>query len=131
MRIVADTSILVRAITDDDPVQSRKTHAALRNAELVAVGNAVLCELVWVLIRAYRSTPADVARAVRVLIGSANVAADRAAVDAGLAILDEGGDFADGIIAFEGRRLGGETFVSFDRIAVKLVEASAGDAKLP
>ncbi|WP_347405175.1 hypothetical protein [Mesorhizobium sp. WSM4884] len=35
---------------------------------------------------------------------------------------DAGGDFADGVIAFDGQWLGGETFVSFDRKAVKLVE---------
>ena len=35
-----------------------------------------------------------------------------------LAVLRAGGDFADGAIAWEGRWLGGETFVSFDRKAV-------------
>ena len=32
---------------------------------------------------------------------------DRPAVDAGLALFKAGGDFADGVIAFEGHRLGG------------------------
>ncbi len=39
-----------------------------------------------------------------------------------MAILDAGGDFADGIIAYEGRWLGGSTFVSFDKKAVKPLE---------
>ncbi|MGT2464641.1 hypothetical protein ACVOMV_02800 [Mesorhizobium atlanticum] len=39
-----------------------------------------------------------------------------------MAVLDAGGEFADGVIAFDGQWLGGETFVSFDRKAVKLVE---------
>jgi predicted nucleic-acid-binding protein len=60
----------------------------------------------------------------------APVTVDRAAVDAGLAQLDRGGDFADGIIAFEGLRLGGDVFLSFDRNAVTLVEAAGGSAKL-
>jgi predicted nucleic-acid-binding protein len=42
-------------------------------------------------------------------------------------LLEAGGDFADGVIAFEGRWLGGETFVSFDKQAVKLLK-SAGEA---
>ena len=42
----------------------------------------------------------------------------------------EGGDFADGIIAFDGRRLGGTVFVSFDRRAVALVERNGGEALL-
>jgi predicted nucleic-acid-binding protein len=51
--------------------------------------------------------------------------------EAGLALLDAGGDFADGVIAHEGYWLGAETFVSFDKKAVKLVEASGGMARLP
>jgi hypothetical protein len=32
-----------------------------------------------------------------------------------------GGDFADGLIAYEGNWLGAETFVSFDKRAVSLI----------
>jgi hypothetical protein len=32
-------------------------------------------------------------------------------------MLDAGGDFADGVIAYEGKWLGAETFVSFDKKA--------------
>ena len=38
-------------------------------------------------------------------------------------MLEAGGDFADGVIAFEGRWLGGDTFVSFDKKAVALLKA--------
>jgi predicted nucleic-acid-binding protein len=33
------------------------------------------------------------------------------------------GEFADGVIAFEGKWFGGETFVSFDKKAVRLTAA--------
>jgi predicted nucleic-acid-binding protein len=49
------------------------------------------------------------------------LSAYRPAVDAGLAVLKEGGDFADGAIAYEGNWLGGEIFVSFDNRAVSLI----------
>ena len=49
---------------------------------------------------------------------------DRAAVEAGLALLEAGGDFADGAIAFEGRRLGGEIFATFDKKAAALLKAT-------
>ena len=45
-------------------------------------------------------------------------------------MLDAGGDFADGVIAYEGSWLGAETFVSFDRRAVKLLEAQGKSAQL-
>jgi len=44
--------------------------------------------------------------------------------------LDAGGDFADGAIAYEGRWLGGDIFVSFDRKAVRLMEAQGDSAQL-
>lgn len=69
-------------------------------------------------------------RAVRRLIDSANVVVNRPAAEAGLALLEAGGDFADGAIAHEGRWLGAETFVSFDRKAVKLISAQGGSARL-
>lgn len=47
-----------------------------------------------------------------------------------MALLERGGDFADGLIAFEGRRAGGTIFASFDRDAVKRVEEAGGQALL-
>jgi predicted nucleic-acid-binding protein len=35
--------------------------------------------------------------------------------------LEAGGEFADGIIAFEGDWLGGETFVTFDKKASRIL----------
>jgi predicted nucleic-acid-binding protein len=39
------------------------------------------------------------------------------------------GDFADGVIAYEGAWLGGETFVSFDKKAVALLKAQGQTAR--
>jgi predicted nucleic-acid-binding protein len=41
-----------------------------------------------------------------------------------------GGDFADGVIAYEGSWLGGETFISFDKKAVSLIARLGLKAKL-
>ena len=129
MRITADTNILVRAAAgDDDPAQTRAARAALLAAELVCVPVVALCEFVWVLKRGYRYDDETITSAIRVLMASATVRVDRPAVEAGLAMLSAGGDFADGCIAFEGSRLGGEVFCSFDRQAVRLVQAGGGEA---
>lgn len=130
MNLTADTNVLVRAITGDDPKQSKAAQQALERADLVALTTPTLCELVWVLSQGYKIGPAEIAGVIRGLMGSANVAAHRPAVKAGLALLEAGGDFADGAIALEGRRLGGETFVSFDKKAVKLLAARGQDARL-
>jgi predicted nucleic-acid-binding protein len=130
MKITADTNILVRALTGDDPRQSRIAQAELANADLVALAVPVLCELVWVLSQGYKISSADIAEAIRRLMNGANVAVNRPMAEAGLAFLNAGGDFADGVIAHEGKWLGADEFLSFDRKAVKLLKAQGGSARL-
>src|SRR5215468_11889010 len=130
MRITADTNVLVRAITNDDVRQSRVAEAELANADVVALALPALCELVWVLSQGYKIPSAEIAETIRRLIDSASVAVNRPAVEAGLALLDAGGDFADGVIAFEASWLGAETFISFDKRAVKLMEAQGQFVRL-
>ncbi len=130
MKITADTNVLVRAAVLDDPEESRLATKVLRDAEQVAIALPTLCEFVWVMSRGYKRTQGEIAMAIRHLIASTSVTADRPAVDAGLAMFEAGGDFADGVIAFEGRRLGGSVFVSFDRRAVSLVHSGGGEARL-
>ena len=130
MKITADTNVLVRAITGDDEKQSRIAQAQLARAGLVALAIPVLCELVWVLSQGYKIASADIADAIRRLLAGANVVVNRPAAEAGLTLLDAGGDFADGVIAYEGNWLGAETFVSFDKKAVKLMAAQGKPARL-
>ena len=130
MKITVDTNVLVRAVVRDDAKQSRAAVRVLREAELIAVPLPVLCEFVWVLRRVYSLSVEEISAAIEALIGSKNVTVNRAAVEAGLDVLQQGGDFADGLIAFEGRWLGGETFVSFDKQAVTLISSQGQPAKL-
>ena len=119
MKITVDTNILVRAVVHDDKRQADLAARLLRSAELIAVALPCLCEFVWVLRRVYGFPASDVAEALRTLLAAQNLETNRPAVEQGLAMLEAGGDFADGAIAYEGRWLGGETFVSFDRTAVE------------
>jgi predicted nucleic-acid-binding protein len=130
VKITADTNVLARALTGDDARQSKIAQAELARADVVALAIPALCELVWVLSRGYRIPAAEIAEAIRRLMNGANVVANRPAVEAGLALLDAGGDFADGAIAYEGNWLGAETFLSFDKTAVKLMKAQGEVALL-
>jgi len=130
VKITADTNVLVRAITEDEARQSKVAQAALANAEVVALALPALCELVWVLSQGHKIPASDIAEAIRRLIGGENVVVDRPAVQAGLAVLNAGGDFADGVIAYEGSWLGAEAFVSFDKQAVKLLETQGQATRL-
>jgi predicted nucleic-acid-binding protein len=125
MRITADTNVLIRAVVGDNKRQSKAAQAELAAADMVAIALPALCEFVWVLSQGYKVPVGSIATTIRMLVDSANVSVNRQAVDAGLAVLEAGGDFADGVIEFEGRALGAHQFVSFDRQAVKLLGDSA------
>ena len=110
MRVAVDTHVLVCAVVGDDPAQAAIAAKVLTDAILVAVALPSLCEQVWVLCRVYAFALADAA--------------------AGLAVLDAGGDFADGVIAYEDQWLSGATFMSFDKKAVSLLTAQCHSARL-
>ena len=82
------------------------------------------------LLRGYRYTPTQVAQALRTLLQVRQVVCNTPAVEAGLALLERGGDFAAGVIAFEGKLLGGTEFMSFDQQAVKRRKAQKRKARL-
>jgi predicted nucleic-acid-binding protein len=130
VRITTDTNVLVRACVRDDPEQARSAADILGKASLVAVPTIALCEFAWVLDRAYKFATADIANAIRLLVHSKNVVCDMPTVEAGLSVLEQGGDFADGAIAFSGLELGGIEFVSFDSKAVKKLKAQRKKARL-
>ena len=115
MRITVDTNVLVRFLTWDDAPQAALAAQAIEAAETVVLPIVVLCETVWVLRRAYKLPPREIAATLRDLIDSKPVEVDRVAAEAGIALLERGGDFADGVILFEAERAGAPHLVTFDR----------------
>jgi len=130
VKISVDTNALARAVLQDDAAQARVATKILEEASLIAVSLSCLCELVWILLRGAQLPKERVALALQSLLDTENVVMNRPAVEAGLALLEAGGDFADGVIAYEGNWLGGETFVSFDKKAVALLTAQGQPARL-
>ena len=118
MRITADTNVLLRAVVQDDDAQTAIAQALFLQADVIAVPVPVLCEFAWVLRRGYG-------------YGVDSIVTDLPAVDAGLAALRGGGDFADGAIASQGERLGGAVFASFDRSAVEWLRENGAQAADP
>jgi predicted nucleic-acid-binding protein len=130
MKIVADTNVLLRFVLADDPKQYRSAKEALEKATAVLVTNHALCEMVWVLRSRYGVSRDNLVATISLVRETENVVLDLQAVNAGIAALQSGADFADGVIAYEGHWLGGETFVSFDKKAVAAVEKQGQKAKL-
>lgn len=130
VKITADTNVLIRAAVQDDAHQARQAAHLLQKADLIAVPIPVLCEFVWVLRRGYKKSASDVADAIQRLTNSSNVVTNRPAMERGLSALNAGGDFADGIIAYEGEWLGAEEFVSFDSKAVSILDSQGTRSRL-
>jgi len=132
LRIIADTNILVRAAVADDPDQSRLAAEVLRSAEIVAVTVPTLCEFVWVLARDADKKPGrshQQSGAWSIVRASGWIAqpSTRALPCSRRAGISQ---TADGVIAFEGRRLGGLIFTSFNRRAIEMVAATGGETRL-
>ncbi|HEX5325179.1 MAG TPA: type II toxin-antitoxin system VapC family toxin [Acetobacteraceae bacterium] len=115
MRIAIDTNVLVRFLTWDDEPQALRAAEIIEAAEAVVVSTTVLCEAVWVLRRAYKLPHRAIASTLRDLMETRTTEMDRPAVEAGLAMLERGGDFADGVILFDAECARAGRLVTFDQ----------------
>ena len=131
MRVAVDTNVLLRFLLADEPVQHEEAVRILKAAERVIIPIVALCEAAWVLSRTYGLSRSEIGEMVRALTSVDSVEYDVELVEAGLVLLDAGGDFADGVIARQGQLRRSDLFVSFDRKAVKLLQASGMTARTP
>jgi predicted nucleic-acid-binding protein len=128
-----DTNVLVRYITRDDPTQERAASRFLESArtrsEPVFVNVIVLCELVWVLGRAYEYSRAEVAAVIGRVLATEQIVVEDADL-AWLALSDfkaSKADFADCLIGRKNQRLGCDATVTLDG----RLKGLAGFAALP
>ena len=121
-----DTNILVRYLTQDDPIQSPKAREIierrLTEEKPGFVSIVAMVETVWVLEHAYRLTARKIAAAVeRMLQIDVLVIENEQEVFTAMIALKEGqGSFADSIIAGLGARVGCSCTLTFDHKAARL-----------
>ena len=115
MRIAVDTNVLVRYLTWDDEEQATEAARAIEGADAIVVPTIVLCELVWVLKRAYRYGGPEIIDILRRLVAVRALELERPAAEAGIAMLVHGGDFADGVVRHEADRAKCDPLVTFAR----------------
>jgi predicted nucleic-acid-binding protein len=121
-----DTNILVRYLTQDDPVQSRKAteiiELRLTEEQPGFVSVMAMVETVWVLDRAYGFAACDIAAAVeRMLQADLLVVENEQEVFTAMTAVKDGqGSFADAVIAALGARAGCSHTLTFDHQAARL-----------
>jgi len=128
MKVALDTNLIIRLIVDDDPAQADQVERLLDEADELVIATITLCEVVWVLRRGYRMPATVVAQALRDIARSRSLTLDRSALEAGLAMLERGGDFADGCILLEAERAKCDRLATFDQT---LIDLSHGKASRP
>jgi predicted nucleic-acid-binding protein len=121
-----DTNVLIRYLTQDDPVRSAKAteilerRLTLKNPGFVSV--VAMVETVWVLDRAYGQTAQEIATAVERLLQVEVLAVENEQqVFTAMVALKQGrGSFADALLAELGARVGCTRTLTFDQKAVRL-----------
>jgi predicted nucleic-acid-binding protein len=121
-----DTNILVRYLTQDDPIQSPKAteiiERRLTEEKPGFVSIVVMVETVWVLERAYRLRTNEIAAAVERMLQTdvLVVENEQEVFSAMIALKDGQGAFADAVIAALGTRAGCSYTLTFDQKALRL-----------
>ncbi|MGB7296932.1 MAG: type II toxin-antitoxin system VapC family toxin [Candidatus Aminicenantales bacterium] len=114
--IALDTNVLVRLITEDDPIQARGIEAFLENTEgPYFIPDIVLAELAWVLQRRYAFARPEVGHILHDLLNRRDVVfEDEERARAAVRGFAEGLDLADALIMGIARSAGCDRLASFD-----------------
>ena len=118
-----DTNLIVRYIVQDDPEQSavatRIFESELSTSNKGHVCLVVLCEVVWVLARAYKQPVSGLTHVIRALLLAECIEIERRdAVWKALRDFEAGtADFSDYLIAHVNQACGSSTTLTFDRAA--------------
>ncbi|MDR3474476.1 MAG: type II toxin-antitoxin system VapC family toxin [Devosia sp.] len=130
----ADTSVLVRFLTRDDPKQSPQSRELIagRANQPIHVSLVALVELVWVLVKVKRRPRTAVLETCRDLLASATFRFEEPELVA-RAIENAMGadcDLADALIALLNQRAGCEATATFDTKALGLTQMVAVEDRL-
>ena len=133
MNVVIDTNILLRYTVGDDVAQAATAERIIETSTEVVIPTQVFCEYVWTLRSRYKQSMKAIAEAIRAIVATERIIVNDDEVQAGLLMMDDGGDFADGVTAYVGSRMasGPTVFVSFDRQAVRLLTSRGLSAMAP
>jgi len=115
--IAVDTNLLVRILTNDDPIQARRAVKIL-NSDDIFIPKTVLLETEWVLRHAYEIERSNILIGFQKLIGLPNVnVEDPDSVYQAISWYENNFDFADALHLASSRRC--ESFATFDSSFIK------------
>jgi predicted nucleic-acid-binding protein len=115
--IAVDTNLLVRILTNDDPVQARRAVKVLKSDQIF-IPKTVLLETEWVLRHAYEIGKSNIINGFQKLLGLPNVnVEDPDSIYQAISWYENKFDFADALHLASSRRCVG--FATFDNLLIK------------
>ena len=125
-----DSNVLVRYLAQDDPAQARRATRLIEDAlaagESLYLNHVVVCEVNWVLARAYQYDKAELTEALEKILQAAQFEfEDKNALWQALALYRQTpADFADCLIGVKNAASGCTITHTFDRKAASLPQLS-------
>jgi predicted nucleic-acid-binding protein len=121
-----DTNVLVRYLTQDDPIQSPKAtdliERALTESERGYISIVAMVETTWVLERTYRFSATSIAVAIERMLQARvlTVESEQEVFTAMIAMKERRASFSDALVGALGAKAGCSRTVTFDRRAARL-----------
>ena len=120
-----DTNVLIRHLTQDEPQHAERASALIETAcsidEPGYINRVVICEVVWVLERAYRYERSLIATCLETILRTADLRIENEkAAWAALARYRDGYDFADALVGETNILAGVDKTYTFDKRASEL-----------
>lgn len=122
--VIIDTNVLVRYLLNDDIHQNAIACQYLDNKEIECViPMMVFCEIDWLLRKKVKIPRMEIVEFFERLIKKPNIVFDKQALEIGLYFLKKGGDFADGLIAYQTMGYDNATLLTFDKKAQTIAQS--------
>lgn len=121
--VVVDTNVLVRYLLNDDARQNAIANQYLDNNQITCVLPIMtFCEIDWVLRKKIKIPRTEIVEFLERLTQKPNVIFDKSLFEIGLYFLKNGGDFADGVIAYQTQNFDDAKWLTFDKNGKKLAK---------
>lgn len=120
---IIDTNVLLRFILNDDAKQHAKVKKYFISNELfLYLPIMTVCETIWVIKDKMKIPQQSVIQILTALVEQDNILTATETFNYGMKFLKSGGDFADGVIAYQAQCHDNATLLTFDKKAQKIAK---------
>ena len=125
-KFIVDTNVLLRYLLADDDIQSPLVKRYFLSDKFqLFIPTITLCESVWVMKKRAKISNDLIVDIIVSLIAQNNIIVDEPPTKFGLDFLRMGGDFADGVIAYQVSQYKNASLLTFDQKAQSIAKQLA------